>query len=175
MSSAPWQSDSSRERRSSQWRLGTGEDVDRALWAAEHLLARAIERRRHEQNRRFGLLSGIGATTLTMFFLILSFVDFVQFSSNSVRVVVATISILAGSAIIGSMLWGLMAQRRRLYRDDAGLMAAELASIINSVLFDVADREEWSYFRLETTKLRLAAFPLPEEVESPRFWNRHQG
>jgi hypothetical protein len=33
---------------------------------------------------------------------------------------------------------------------------------VNAALIEVADREKWSYLRLEATKIRLSAFPLLE-------------
>jgi hypothetical protein len=41
--------------------------------------------------------------------------------------------------------------------------------MVDEVVTDVAQRERWSHFQLEATRLRLSAFPLPERFSEVRL------
>src|SRR3954469_25139662 len=120
------------------WHLSTTQDLETALDAAERLLRRAEEQRRHAENRTFGLLSGLAATALSLFASILLVVEFSAFSQASARFFVGALSITVSLAIIGGMGWGLYSQ----LKDDSPAytreLATELAAQVEAAMLDVA-------------------------------------
>lgn len=136
------------------WRLSTGDDLEGALRAAERLLQQAEERRRHEDNRLFAIgsiLVGVGLS------FIASFISLFRYANLAL----ALSTVITAGLLLGLLRW-LMVQRRRNPADQVLDLATQLSSMAGEVLLDVAERERWSFVRIEATKLRLAAFPLPE-------------
>jgi hypothetical protein len=158
-----------RERRSA-WKLSTGDDLESALRAAERLLQQAEDRRRHEQNRTFALLSGIAGTTLSLFGSLVVVVEFASFGSSEARALTALLSFLSAAVVISLMVRSLAIQRRRIAFDFTLTLAAQISAMVAEALVDVADREVWSYLRLQATKLRLSAFPLIGPSGRPGKW-----
>ncbi len=149
-----------RHDRVKAWRLSSGDDLEVALRAAERLLQQAEERHRHEQNRGFALLSLLVAVGLSLVASLLIVVQVIQFRSSSAEVPVATGGVMVAAAGLLLLLRTLLNQRSRIRHDYTLRLATRLASMISESLVDVADRERWSYLRLQATKLRLSAFPM---------------
>jgi hypothetical protein len=134
------------------WRLSTSEDFELVLQAAERLLRQAEERKRHEDNKAFTLVSILIGVSLSFIASFVTLFRFVNLAYVIPAIAAAIIMVLLGVALVN--------QRRR---DPAGYvlrLATQLASMASEVLLDVAERERWSYVRLEAAKLRLSAFPI---------------
>jgi hypothetical protein len=138
-----------RRRAESTWRLTDGDDLEDALRAAERLLAQAEERHRHGQNITIAYLSLIIGVAIS-FLATITFLD-------SYRVLISAPLILA--ILVGSVS-ALYKQRQRMIMDYTLQIATQLASMVDEVLVDVAEREEWSHVRTDATKLRLSVFPV---------------
>jgi hypothetical protein len=151
---------SRRDRAATAWKLSTGEDLENALRAAERLLAQAEERRRHEQNRTYAILSTMVAATLSLFASIFAATEFLAGGYVRAQQSAAFLTVLAVFAVLMLSIRALLRQRRQIDFDFTLRLAVELASMINEALLDVAEREKWSYLRLQATKLRLSGFPL---------------
>lgn len=136
-----------------KWRLSEGDDLENALHAAERLLAEAEERRRHEQNRTFAIVSIMVGVVLSL-----------TASLIAIRYVFAFVPVVASVLILALLVRALIVQRRRVALDYTLRLACQLASMIGESYLDVADREAWSYLRREATKLRLAAFPMYDSL-----------
>ncbi|OBK03150.1 hypothetical protein [Mycobacterium sp. 1245852.3] len=133
--------------------LSDGKDLEKALEAAEFMLAAAEERHRHEQNRTFTIWSFIIAVIVT---LVASLFAIHSFYALTYAVLPLTLS-----ASVLAALFALL--RRQLQRGEFDLrlrLATRLAAMINETYLEVAEREQWSYLRREATKIRLSAFPL---------------
>lgn len=151
------------------WNLGTGEELEVALRAAERLLVQAGEQRRHEHNRRFTIISIIIGTILSLFASLVAVVEVSSFSSSGMRVTVTVFPVLAAAVILGISIVSLVKERSGSSLDPTLRLAVQIASMVGEAMVDVADREGWSYLRVESTKLRLAAFPL---LDRPRLFGR---
>lgn len=132
-----------------RWHLSTTEDVERALSAAERLLRQGEERRRHLQNRTFAMLSLIFGLSLSLFASLLA---------SSLAASAATLMI--GTGVLAFALRELLRLRQIAKYDRTLQLATELAAIAREAFLEVAEREHWSYVRVESTKLRLSAFPI---------------
>ncbi|MEV6527950.1 hypothetical protein AB0M43_39120 [Longispora sp. NPDC051575] len=148
------------QQREQQWRLSSGADVDEALHAAERLLAAAKDRHRHAQNTTFAIWSGVAGAMLS-FAASLYFLPLLL-DSRGLATVGAWASLAVTASIVLVLLRELWGQRRRASFDHSLMLAHHIASMINEAVNDVADREGWSYLRLQTIKLRLSAFPLSD-------------
>lgn len=145
----------------------SGDDLEIALYSAERMLAQAEDRRRYEQNRVVGLTSLLLFILLSMFASIFGAVQSALYFDTAS--VVATGGTAAVTAILSSIILRSITVRRRRTRRDVQLyLAARLGRMVSDVLLDVAARERWSYFRVETCKLRLSAFPLIETLDRER-------
>ncbi len=160
-------SDLGSHRRSDSWfpdekgaahatRRATGDDVERALGAAEKLLAEGLDESRHLQNLRFAAVS---------FFI----VTIVSLGGLAVGFFYEARLILAFAFVLGLPVAFVLLRLavRPSYRESTEI-AAHVASMVGEVITDVAVDEDWSELRLETTRLRLSAFPIvtrryPEE------------
>jgi hypothetical protein len=139
----------------------TGEDVEFALQAAERLLAGAERSRRRES---LTSLCGIIATVLiaassALMAALLS--DHVGTTAFKILVGIAAYAFL----ITVPICWVLVRRARRRYRSAYSRLslAQDIAAMLGEVVSSVAEREHWSYVRLEATKLRLSAFPSSKE------------
>jgi hypothetical protein len=127
----------------------TGEDVDRALKVAEFLMSEGHHESRHLQNLRFGAVSFLIITLLSIGGLA---VGFIRYEAAALLVV----AFLVG----GPALVALLRLAVRPTRATSTIIAAEIAAMIGELLTEVAGREQWSHLRLESTRLRLSRFPL---------------
>jgi len=149
-----------RTSRVERWKLASGDDLERALRAAEHLLAQAEERRRHEENRSFALTSVVIGVVLSLAASLVAVVKVFSFESVGGTVLATVFSILLSSVILTMSLRALLRQRHNNEGGHTLRLATEIAALVGEAMVDVADREKWSYLRLEATKMRLSAFPL---------------
>ncbi|MFC8671439.1 hypothetical protein ACFUEN_02050 [Streptomyces griseorubiginosus] len=145
--------------------LPTGNDLEWALRAAEQLLARAEERRRHEHNRFFAVVSVMAGTIISLFASLVAVVEVITFSNAAMRIVVTTFPVAVSSVVLL-----LSARALRRYQQEGELdmtmrLATQISSMVGDAMLDVAAAENWSYLRVEAMKLRLSAFPL---VDRPR-------
>ncbi len=147
-------------RRAEHWKLSSGEDLEIALRAAEDLLHRAEDTRRHEQNRGLGIWSLMVGTVLSLFASLLWVVDLLLVGDSWSRVLVAAVGTVVGVLVLLVLVRALILQRRRIFFDYQLRLASQISGMVNEAVVDVAEREGWSYLRLQTTKLRLSAFPL---------------
>ena len=144
----------------SAWNIGNGEDLELALRAAERLLSYAEERMRHEQNRTFAIISVITGTTLSLIASLIAVFEFANYGSLSRVSLGALITSIGSFVILAFMVRALYVHRRRATLDRTLQIAAQLSSIVSEALITIAERENWSYLRLQSTKLRLSVFPL---------------
>jgi hypothetical protein len=135
----------------------TGEDIEFALNAAEGLAAEA-DRAEHQANTtRFWAsvatalllaLSALTAGTLTG-----------HVGTAGFRVLAAVATVILLTAAASSWWWILRADYRRKSSNLRLSLAQDIVGIVREVMLDVAEREQWSYMRLEATRLRVSAFP----------------
>jgi len=90
-------------------------------------------------------------------------IQYVTFSDSGGRIGATLLPALVGGFTLVLLVRALILQRRRMQMDYNLRLATRLSSLIDEALTDVAEREEWSYLRLEATRLRLSAFPLVDE------------
>jgi hypothetical protein len=152
--------------RESEWKLSTGDDLENALRAAERLLHEAEERRRHEQNITYAIVSVIVATLLSLAASLVVVVEVVSFGQGA-RFLAATLSFIVAGAIFIYLFISLQRHRSSIGSDFILRLAVQASSMVNAALVDVSEREGWSYLRLETAKIRLSAFPLLEAERLP--------
>ena len=152
-----------RRDRAKAWNLSSGEDLEHALRAAERMLQQSEARRRHEQNRTFALVSIVLGTTLSLVASLVVIIQFVTFGTATAKVATALIPALASFLVVASLLRALIKQIKKAGLDYLLDIAMQLSGMIDEALIDVAEREEWSYMRIQATKLRLSAFPLRED------------
>ena len=152
-----------RRGRQEAWRLATGQDIEEALRAAERLLMQAEERRRHEQNLMLAIISAIVATTLS---LIAALVVVVQLSSIA-ALFGGGLSFFAAFVVLVYWIRLLQRHRANIASEFMLRLSVKGSSMVNAALIDVAERESWSYLRLESAKLRLSAFPLLDPGRRP--------
>lgn len=162
-----------RRDRAAVWKLANGEDVERGLTAAERMWGQALEDARHSQNLQIVLVSTatLGLASLLGFGLALYDSRFLSYQ--------AIASLVAFITIISTIVGAFLIRRISVYRyasqfGHSRRLAAELAAMIEAAYLEISEREQWSYLRLQTTKLRLAAFPLSERIEQGSgddLWN----
>lgn len=159
-----------RRDRAEAWRLSTGDDIETALRAAERLLQQAEDRRRHEQNVRIGILSIAIVTFLSLIASILVTVQALEFGHTVIEVGAAVVGVVITICVLAGLAAAIVRQRRRVAFDYAHRLATQLSSMITEAVVDVAERERWSYLRLQSTRLRLSAFPLFDPARE--YYNR---
>jgi hypothetical protein len=155
-----------RRNRGTAWRLSTSADLENALTAAERLLHGAEERRRHEQNITYAIVSIIVITLLSLAASLVVVVEVASFGQTT-RFWAAAISFIVAGVILLCLFIALQRHRTSIGSQFILRLAVQAASLVTAALVDVAEREEWSYLRLEATKLRLSAFPLLESDRLP--------
>ncbi|MBQ0853392.1 hypothetical protein J8N05_35080 [Streptomyces sp. BH-SS-21] len=153
------------DSRAARWNLSDGEELERALRSAEHLLAQAEERKRHENNRTFATLSVIAGTVFSLAASLVAVAELITFSNTGSRVFATITPVVVSVSVIVTSVISLLRDRRELEDEYPMRLATQIASMVAETMLDVAEREDWSYFRLEVTKLRLSAFPL---IDRPR-------
>lgn len=146
-------------RRIRRAQLSDGKDLEKALEAAERMLASAEERHRHEQNRTFTIWSLIVGVVISLAASLIAVRSFYGLIFSIIPIVVCSILL----AILFS--W-LLVQRRRSRYDFRLGHASRLAALINESYLEVSDREQWSYLRREATRIRLSTFPLHDSARS---------
>jgi hypothetical protein len=141
----------------------SGEDIECALAAAERWLAQAQDEVRHSRNLEIGLFTAfaIAVASLLGFGIALD-----NSSSHSYGMVGALSAILVvSSSVTGAFIMRqLYLSRRSSQFSYRRRVATELATMVEAAYLEVSEREHWSYLRLNTTKLRLEAFPLGEDT-----------
>lgn len=161
--------DSGRKREST-WRLSTGDDLENALRSAERLLAEAEERRRHEQNINYAIVSVMVATLLSLVASLVVISEVLSFGAGT-RILGAILSFAVAAAILIYLFFALQRHRSSIGSEFILRLAVQASSLVNAALVDVSEREKWSYLKLETAKIRLSAFPL---LEPDRFSPRRK-
>ena len=101
----------------------------------------------------------MAGTALSVFASLFWVVDIATFGGGLTRIYAASLSLLAGLFVMSVLVRAIVRERRQGSFDYQWRLATQIASMVNEALVDVAERENWSYLRLETTKLRLSAFP----------------
>lgn len=139
----------------------TGQELEIALDAAERLLAQGQEDTRHAQNIRFAAVSLSLLTVASMAGIVIAIVESARVGG---LIAIAVLVSAAGPAALYLL--------RLLHEVDRGGqslhldIALEIAGMVREVFLDVAEREGWSRVRVESTRLRLSAFPLrPHSAE----------
>ncbi|MFB8279533.1 hypothetical protein [Nocardia colli] len=138
--------------------LSDGKDLEKALEAAERLLAQAEERHRHEQNRTFTIWSLIVGVVISMGASLIAIRSFYALE-------IVTIPIGICMVLLMILFFWLSIQKKRMEYDFRLTHASRLAALINEAYLEVSQREEWSYLRREATRIRLSAFPLVDSDE----------
>jgi hypothetical protein len=148
--------------------MSTGEELESALRAAERLLHESEERRRHEQNITYAILSIIVAILLSLGASLVVVVEVASFGQTT-RFLAATVSFIVAGSVLLYLFVALQRHRSSIGSQFILRLATQASSLVTAALVDVAEREQWSYLRVEATKLRLSAFPL---LESDRISER---
>jgi hypothetical protein len=137
--------------------------VEFTLAAAERLLAQAAEDASRLARARVVASALIFAAACVV-------VGFVALAPKpgALRefVALAVVVVLAVPLVLG--LWRLAATTGRAFDPQKLRLATDLAALVSAVYLDVAEREQWSYVRLQATKLRLSTFPLSASTHKPR-------
>lgn len=146
-----------------------GDDIECALATAERWLAREQDELQYSRNLEIGLLTAFAVAIASL----LGFgIALYNSGSHSYGAVGALAVILAvSSSVTGAFVMRQLYLYRRSSQSSYRRRAAtELATMIEAAYLEVSERERWSYLRLNTTKLRLAAFPLAKDApRSSRF------
>jgi uncharacterized membrane protein required for colicin V production len=149
-----------RRDRATVWRLGSGEDLEHALRAAERLLSEAETRHRHQQSITHGLLSIVAGLVLSLIASLVIFSQYFEYGNgNTSRAAASFVSALATFAVLTVSVRALIRYRQRAELDYTIHLSVQMATMIDEAFVDIAEREQWSYLRVEATKLRLSAFP----------------
>ena len=145
--------DNQAERRSTV----TGADIEMALRAADGLIAEDRLLRRQEALTRLyasiAIALILAASSITEALLS----EHLGTTAFKVFVGIATFAILA---TLPTSLWVLRTRNRSRSAYLRLGVAQDITAMLDEVVLSVAEREHWSYVRLEATKLRLSAFPL---------------
>ena len=138
----------------------SGQELDEALVAAERLLESALDERRHAENRRLGAYSLVLAI-VSVIGVLVALAESSGFGRGlgAAAAVVIVFGIPAVTLLIRAISHTQDEQATRYE------IATQMAAMIGDVVPEIAQREKWSYFRREATRLRLAAFPLNPERE----------
>jgi hypothetical protein len=163
----------SARKRAEAWKLSDGADIEYALGAAEYLLWQAEERRRHEQNVRVGIWTTLAFVSLSLGSSVFALIQVVVFNHDAPEILAALAGVIVTSAVMVIIWRSLRRQQRRISLDYTLRIATQLSAMINEALVDVAEREKWSYLRLQATKLRLSAFPL-HDPSGKRYYRRDE-
>lgn len=139
----------------------TGEDIEFALQAAEGLLAEVELARRQESLTRLGASIAcafmVASSALTGALLF-------DHHSNIGFIVLVSAATAVFLAMLPAIWYWVQLTRRRSRSSYLRLgIAKDIAEMLGQVVTSVAEREKWSYVRLEATKLRLSVFPLGKE------------
>ena len=133
----------------------SGTELESALVAAEHLLSRGQEDTRHAQNVRLATVSLSLLTVASMAGIIIAIVESAQ-TGGFIALAVLVSAALPVCAYLLHLMQDAGGSRASFHRE----VAIDIAGMVREVFLDVAEREEWSRVRIETTRLRLSAFPL---------------
>ena len=114
----------------------------------------------HEQTVRAGLLAIMIFVGISLVSSIIAFAQVVQFQRQYVAMLGTLGGVVITSVVLVIVVRAWQRQRRRMTLDYTHRIATQLSSMINEALVDVAERDNWSYLRLQATRLRLSAFPL---------------
>jgi hypothetical protein len=144
----------------------TGEDIEFALRAAEGLAAEAdVAERQDKMARVWASMATaviLSASALTAGLLS----DRVGTVGFRVLVAIATFILLGGLAAGWWWILGTHYKRQSSYLRLS--LAVDIVGIVREVMLEVAERERWSYIRLQATKLRISAFPPANPVRGER-------
>ena len=154
--------------RATAWKLGSGDDIELTLSAAERLLGHAEERRRHAQNRTFAVGSLAFGTTLSAFVSALALAESISYGFFGFAAVGAILSLLVGFLVAAVAARWIVRQRYVARFDYSLRLAAEMAGLVGELYGAIAEKEDWSYLRVQSTRLRLSVFPLVDEVGARR-------
>jgi hypothetical protein len=154
-SAVPWRPP---RRRKGELTPVSGEDVEAALRVAEGIAAEADLAARQDAMDRIWA-SVAGAVTLAAAALTAAVLgDHVGTAWFRWFVAVATAGLLGALA---ASWWSILRLHSRRRSTGARMdLAKDIVGMLREVTLDVAERERWSYIRLEAVKLRLSAFPL---------------
>lgn len=137
--------------------LVTGEDIELALRAAESLAAEA-DLVDHQDD-----ITRIWASMATAVILSAAALTAALLSDHIKAVGVRVFGIIAVVILLGSVaafLWWLARASFKPKSSQLRLsLAQDIVGIVREVMLDVAEREGWSYLRLQATKNRISAFP----------------
>jgi hypothetical protein len=158
--------DSSMRSSAKEHSFVTGEDIEFALRAAEGLAAEADLAERQDRIARVwvGMATVVilSASALTAG-LLSGHVGTVGFR---VFVSIATFILLGGLSAGWWWILGTHSRGRSSYLRLS--LAVDIVGIVREVMLEVAERERWSYVRLQATKLRVSAFPPANPVSGER-------
>lgn len=140
----------------------TGQELEDALAAAERVLQTALEERRHAENRRVGAYSLV-LTIVSVIGVLVAIAESAGFGRGlgAAAAVVVVFGLPATAVLVRTVLRASADQSARYE------VATQIAAMVGDVFPEIARREDWSYFRREATRLRLAAFPLNPARTAP--------
>jgi hypothetical protein len=143
-----------------------GEDIELALRAAEGLAAEADLAER--QDNMAGTLAIVATAVILSAAVLTAGLLSDHVGTVSFKVFVAIAAFILLGAFAASCRWILRTHNRRKSPDLRLRLALDIVGIVREVILVVAERENWSYIRLEATKLRISAFPLAAPVGRER-------
>lgn len=154
-------------RRQAEQQALQGEDLELALRAAERLAAEAgLAGEQESLSRIWAVVATaviLSATALSAGLL----GDHVGTFGFRVCLVIATCGLLGALAACWWLILRARYRRKSLYFRLN--LAQGIVGMLREVVLDVAERENWSYIRLETTNLRISAFPLGRPNRRPKL------
>ena len=137
--------------------LITGEDIEFALRAAENLASEADLAVRQDKIAR------VWASMATVVILSASALTGGLLSDRIGTIGFRVFAAIAAFILLGGLAacwwWILRTHNRRNSPYLRLSLASDIVGIVREVMLEVAERERWSYIRLEATKLRVSAFP----------------
>jgi hypothetical protein len=105
------------------------------------------------------MLSVIAGLVLSFIASVVVFSQVFGYNVHIPQAATSFVSALATLPVLILTIRALIRERQRAELDYTIHLAVKMASMIDEALVDIADREKWSYLRIEATKLRLSAFP----------------
>jgi hypothetical protein len=148
------------ERRASP---SNGDELENALAAAERVLQKVLEEDRHAQNQRVGAFSLL-LTIVSVIGVLVALAESTGFG----RGVGAAAAVVIAFGVPATVWLARLAARTSQRRSARFEVVSQLAAAIRDIFPEIAQREGWSYFRREATRLRLSAFPLnPDRTSAP--------
>lgn len=119
-------------KRATRWRLTTGEDLERALTAAERLLAESSAEARHLQDRSFNF-----ASLAVVVFLSLAASLYAIFDFGSAPL--AAVAVASMFTLLVMTLLKYAENRRRLREETTLDIASDIASLVSESVAEVAE------------------------------------